>query len=125
MQSKLIFLVLLSSIGSLCVCAGSGEPAPENATTATNQFDESDREPLKYVIVPGDELEVKFFNNPELNEAGTVRPDGKISLLLIDEVKASGLSPAELDTHLTELYNDDLKDPEITVFVRSFTAQSN
>ena len=80
-------------------------------------------EAFSYRLGSGDKLEIKFFNNPELNEAGTVRPDGKISLLLIDEVMASGLTPAGLDAHLTELYNADLKDPEITVFVRSFTGQ--
>jgi protein involved in polysaccharide export with SLBB domain len=112
--------IVVASLVVLGGCAGSGsQPASVPAT----QFDEADREPVEYVIVPGDELEIKFFQNPELNERGTVRPDGKISLLLIDEVKVSGLTPAQLDDHLTELYNKDLKNPDVTVFIRSFTAQ--
>ena len=47
-----------------------------------------------YSIKPGDELDVKFFYNPELNETVVVRPDGMIALQLIDDVKVAGLSPS-------------------------------
>ena len=79
--------------------------------------------PLVYIIQPGDELDIKFFYNPELNETVTVRPDGKISLQLIDEIHAAGLKPAELDNKLTELYSKELRKPVLTVIVRSFTRQ--
>lgn len=119
-KDNVVRLLVVFSLAMLGACAGSGgQPAPARAA----QFDQSDIEPIEYVIVPGDQLEIKFFHNPELNELGTVRPDGKISLLLVDEVKVAGLTPEQLDDHLTELYNKDLKSPEITVFVRSFTAQ--
>jgi protein involved in polysaccharide export with SLBB domain len=76
-----------------------------------------------YVIRPGDELDIKFFYNPELNESVTVRPDGKISLQLVDEVQAGGLKPAELDEMLTRQYSKDLNKPEVTVIVRTFSGQ--
>ena len=79
--------------------------------------------PIEYRINPGDELTVKFYYNAELNETITVRPDGKISLLLVDDVQAAGLTPTELDKHLTKKYSRDLKDPVIAVIVRSFTGQ--
>jgi len=79
--------------------------------------------PTAYVIQPGDSLDVKFFYNPELNESVTVRPDGKISLQLVDEVQASGLTPAELDEILTKRYSHELKKPAIAVIMRSFTRQ--
>jgi protein involved in polysaccharide export with SLBB domain len=79
--------------------------------------------PVAYTIQPGDELDVKFFFNPELNENLIVRPDGKISLQLIDEIQAAGLEPLELDRQLTELYSRELRKPELTVIVRSFTRQ--
>ena len=79
--------------------------------------------PPAYIIQPGDQLDLKFFYNPELNEALTVRPDGKIALQLIDEVQAAGLTPETLDATLTKLYSRELKKPEITVIVRSFSAQ--
>ena len=76
-----------------------------------------------YIILPGDQLDIKFFYNPELNESVTVRPDGKISLQLVDEVQAAGLQPAELDAKLTEAYSQELKKPMVTVIVRSFKGQ--
>ena len=52
-----------------------------------------------YVLQPGDNLDVKFYYNPELNENVTIRPDGKISLQLIDELAAAGLTPTQLDEY--------------------------
>jgi protein involved in polysaccharide export with SLBB domain len=79
--------------------------------------------PAAYTIQPGDRLDIKFFYNPELNEDVTVRPDGKISLQLIDEIQAADLQPMELDRRLTDLYSRELRKPVLTVIVRSFTRQ--
>jgi protein involved in polysaccharide export with SLBB domain len=81
------------------------------------------QKPSPYIIQPGDELDIKFFYNPELNETVAVRPDGKISLQLIDEIQAASLQPSELDRTLTNLYSRELKKPVLTVIVRSFTGQ--
>jgi len=80
-------------------------------------------QPPVYVIQPGDQLDIKFFYNPELNENVTVRPDGVISLQLVDEVHAAGLTPAQLDDLLTQKYSHELKKPMVTVIMRSFTMQ--
>ncbi len=76
-----------------------------------------------YVIQPGDELEIKFFYNAELNDTVRVRPDGKITLQLLDEVQAAGKTPAEVDRLITQRYAQVLKKPVITVIVRSYTPQ--
>ena len=76
-----------------------------------------------YLIQAGDELDIKFFYNPELNETILVRPDGKISLQLVDEIQAAGMEPAELDDVLTQIYARELRKPVVTVIVRSFSAQ--
>jgi polysaccharide export outer membrane protein len=68
---------------------------------------------------PGDVIEVKYRYWPELNETQAVRPDGMISLQIVDEVQVTGLTPAQLDEHLTKLYVEHLKEPDITVIVRS------
>ena len=104
---------------ALTACATSQPAAPP----AQAQMQAAAQSPLPYVIQPGDQLDIKFFYNPELNESVTVRPDGKISLQLIDEIQASGLQPAELDQRLTDLYSRELKKPVVTVIVRSFTGQ--
>jgi len=74
----------------------------------------------EYRIQAGDGLEVKFFYNPELNEQIIVRPDGRISLQLIGDLMAAGLTPAELTSLLVEKYSPELAQPKITIFLRSF-----
>ena len=105
-------------------CGINGCTANQAATKAENPVIAATPEkPPQYFIQPGDQLQIKFFYNPELNEAVTVRPDGKISLQLIDEVQAAGLTPAQLDDFLTDRYSKELKKPAITVIVGSFTSQ--
>lgn len=77
----------------------------------------------EYVIQPGDQLDIKLFYNPELNETVSVRPDGVISLQLIDDLKAAGLTASELDEEITVRYSAELQKPTVTVIVRSFTGQ--
>jgi len=79
--------------------------------------------PPVYRIQPGDQMDVKFFFNPELNETVFVRPDGMISLQLVDDVQAAGLTPVELDTVLTEKYGKELRKPMISVIVKGFKGQ--
>jgi protein involved in polysaccharide export with SLBB domain len=74
----------------------------------------------EYIIQPGDLLEIKFFYNSEMNDGMTVRPDGRISMQLIGEVLAAGLSPGDLSNLLRKKYDKELKNPEVTVIVRSF-----
>ncbi|GJL49378.1 polysaccharide biosynthesis/export family protein [Candidatus Nitrospira salsa] len=77
----------------------------------------------EYIIQPGDELDIKFFYNPDLNELVTVRPDGRISLQLVGETIAAGRTPYSLTELLKKEYDRELKQPEITVIVRSFGAR--
>ena len=80
--------------------------------------------PMKeYLIQPGDELDVKFFYNPELNDLVVVRPDGRISLQLASDIQAAGLTPAQLTKSLEKNYEKELANPGITVIVRSFSSQ--
>ena len=74
----------------------------------------------EYIIQPGDALDIKFFYNPDLSESAIVRPDGRISLQLVKEIVAAGLTPRALTDLLTREYGKELKKPEITVIVRSF-----
>jgi len=58
-----------------------------------------------------------------LNETVTVRPDGRISLQLVPEITAAGLTPAQLTDSLVQSYAKELANPGITVLVRSFSSQ--
>lgn len=80
-------------------------------------------QPVKeYRIQPGDQLDIKFFYNPELNEQLTVRPDGKITLQLVNDVVAAGLTPAELTASLTKAFGAELRNPKVAVILRSSIA---
>lgn len=71
-----------------------------------------------YRLQPRDIVAIKFWSNPELNEEQRIRPDGVIALPFVDEVKAAGLTPSELDQELTERYSSELNRPDLTVIVR-------
>ena len=77
----------------------------------------------EYKIQVGDQLDIKFFYNTELNEQVIVRPDGRISLQLIPELEVTNLTLAMLAKQLTERYAADLNQPQVTVMVREFGTQ--
>jgi polysaccharide biosynthesis/export protein len=112
------------SIGSfifllLAGCAAVKNPTPTTYPGTQAIYPYAEKE---YRLQVGDQLDVKFFYNPELNEQVTVRPDGRISLQLVHEIMVTGLTPSELTQLLTQKYAPELKKPEITVIVRSFGA---
>jgi len=76
------------------------------------------------VLHPGDSIDIKFQYWPEMDDSQTIRPDGKITLQMIDDVQAAGLEPEELDHKLTKLYEAKLKEPELSVIVRSLANRS-
>jgi polysaccharide biosynthesis/export protein len=76
-----------------------------------------------YLLQLGDVLEIKFFYNAELNESVPVRPDGRISLRLVNDVQAAGRTPSELRAELMKLYAETLRQPELAVIVKEFAAR--
>jgi len=76
-----------------------------------------------YTIQIGDEFDIKSYYNPELNEHVIVRPDGKISLPLVNEIEAAGKTPAQLADELTNRYSSEFKQPQVAIILRTFGAQ--
>lgn len=72
-----------------------------------------------YVINSGDELQISFYLSPEFNRDVTVRPDGKISLELVGDVQARGLTPEQLAQKLDRDYVTELRNPQVTVHVKN------
>ncbi len=70
-----------------------------------------------YVLVREDAVDIVVLKHPEVSRECVVRPDGKISLPILDDVAAAGLTPAELDAKLTKLFSRRFVGPEITVVV--------
>lgn len=75
------------------------------------------------VLAPGDSIELRFFYANELSVTQTIRPDGKITLELVGEIQAAGLSPSALAIQLRQLYSVYLKHPDVAVFQRSSYAR--
>jgi polysaccharide biosynthesis/export protein len=69
----------------------------------------------EYVLSAGDQIEVVVRRTPEASHTVTIRPDGHISLPLLDDVTAAGMTPRELDAKLTELFSARLVEPEVAV----------
>jgi len=71
-----------------------------------------------YKIGPEDLLDISVWKNPELSRTVPVRPDGKVSLPLVNDIQASGLTPNALRQMLTERLSEYIPAPEVAVIVR-------
>jgi len=75
-------------------------------------------EPL-YVIQPNDVLEIFVWKEPELTRKVLVRPDGRVSFPLVQDMQASGISPGELKTQVEKKLSEFLTAPEVTIIVEA------
>jgi protein involved in polysaccharide export with SLBB domain len=72
-----------------------------------------------YVIQPGDVLSVDFYLDPEFNDDPTVRPDGKVTMRLIGDIQAAGLTPAQFAGDLDKAYMHELRSPDAAVHIKT------
>jgi polysaccharide export outer membrane protein len=79
--------------------------------------------PPDYVIGADDVLSVVFWRDEEMSSEVTVRPDGKISLVLINEIHAAGLTPEQLRVAVTEAAAHFVADPTVTIVVRQIKSR--
>src|SRR4051812_29443026 len=99
-----------------CTSTAGMPPAPPAPAPRISRLSQ----PEPYRLQVGDILAVRLMLNPELNEEVTVRPDGRISTTVaLDEV-AYGRTIPELDHSLDRAYSKHLKDPRVSVVVKSF-----
>lgn len=102
--------LLLGLVGALAACAGPGSnlpPAP--ALAALDNY--------SYIVGPGDTLSIIVARNPELSMSVPVRPDGKISAPLVDELLAQGKTSVQLARELEEQLKKYVRDPVVTIIV--------
>jgi polysaccharide export outer membrane protein len=79
--------------------------------------------PADYVIGPDDVLTVVFWRDKDMTSEVTVRPDGKITLPLLNDVQASGLTPDQLRAQLTESASKLFEDPTVVVVVKEINSR--
>jgi polysaccharide biosynthesis/export protein len=79
--------------------------------------------PDAYVIGPGDVLSVRFWRQDRVSSDVVVRPDGMVSLLLLDDVRAAGLTPEQLRDNIQEQATKFFEDPQVTVIVKQVNSR--
>src|SRR5687768_5162608 len=104
---------------TLWFASGGGNPAPD----ARPRLDTAAADLPGYRIGPEDLLQVSVWGNEAVSRTVPVRPDGRISLPLLNDVQAAGLTPAELKAEVTRRLAEFIPQPEVSVSVnevRSF-----
>jgi len=83
-------------------------------------IDEANKNGTEYLIGPGDGLNIFVWRNPELSATVPVRPDGRISVPLVEDVVAVGKTPTQLARDLEERLKKFVRDPIVTVITTGF-----
>jgi polysaccharide export outer membrane protein len=82
--------------------------------------DESLDASAEYIIGPGDTLQVYVWDNPELTVTIPVRPDGMITIPLVEDMRAVGKSPSVLARDIEQQLSDYVRSPQVNVIVTDF-----
>ncbi len=116
MSPRLSFVVAPIAALVLAACASSSlPPAPAKAASTAYQ----------YQVGPGDQLEINVWRHPELSARVPVRPDGKVTSPLIEDLVAVGKSPATLAREIEQRLAKYIREPSVTVLVTSFVGNSS
>ncbi len=79
----------------------------------------------EYIIGPGDKLDIFVWRNPELSVNVSVRPDGRLSIPLVEDVVAIGKTPTQLARELEQRLAKYIKEPVVTVIAEGFVGPFN
>jgi len=118
-----VVCLILASLMALAGCdtvdsaLGRGEKLP----IAPSRTALSSTESPNYLLGPGDELEVFVWRAPELSTEVTVRPDGRISTPLVEDMVAAGKTPSQLASDLERVLSEFVKTPQVSVLVSEFS----
>ena len=99
------------------------QPSDTNATAAQAAPKKAATDDPNYVIGPQDVLDISVWKEPELTRAVAVRPDGKISMPLLNDVQAAGRTPIQLAADITAGLKKFVTDPQVTVIVSTINSQ--
>jgi polysaccharide export outer membrane protein len=103
--------------GCTALSVGVSNPTPISRFIQVSQASRAQ----SYRLSPGDQLTMRAYYNPQLDEDVQVRPDGNISLSLLGDVRAAGKTASELSAEITKGYAEYFVKPTAIVIVRQFT----
>ena len=128
-MKKVIYLAVLLWIGLSTVMLSQ----TQQAATASKSEDQNSAKsgdaaqaanlPSDYVIGADDTLHISVWKEPDLTETLPVRPDGKISMPLLNDITAAGLTPLQLRDAITEKLKKYIADPRVTVVVTGMNSR--
>lgn len=104
--------LVLTAAMALVACSGTPSLPPAPAAAATADY--------SYIIGAGDSLNIIVWRNPELSLSVPVRPDGKISAPLVDELEAQGKTSVQIARDIEKRLATYVRDPVVTVIVTGF-----
>lgn len=107
---RVLALLAIAAVAGCATRGGAFPPAPQTADSAD----------YSYVIGAGDNLNIIVWRNPELSLSVPVRPDGKISAPLVDEMVAQGKTSSAIARDIEKKLATFVRDPVVTVIVTSF-----
>jgi polysaccharide export outer membrane protein len=110
-RTPLVAGVLAPLLLGLAACATSSHP-PAPSAAATPDY--------RYVIGPGDNVNIVVWRNPELSQSVPVRPDGLITTPLVEDLPAMGKDPTTLARDIEKALGKYIRDPVVTVIVTGF-----
>jgi polysaccharide export outer membrane protein len=131
MYRVLILMILSCALIGSPVKARQSDPASKQAPqTQSDKNNGATHPPVQaatgdpnYLIGPSDELNIDVFENPNVSRTVPVRPDGKISLPLLNDIQAAGQTPMQLAAVITEKLSKFEKVPQVTVIVIAINSQ--
>lgn len=123
MRSATIRLVLAFALGALAFSAGRASAQSKNSDSTADPTIPTSKAGPSYVIGADDTLFISVWKEPDLTETLPVRADGMISLPLLNDVRAAGLTPMELSTNIADKLKKYVDDPRVTVVVTQMNSQ--
>lgn len=113
MRIKTFTLIALATLISACSTPKLPEATPRaSLTTDVNSY--------QYLIGPGDNLTIFVWRNPEISGTFIVRPDGKVTTSLVEDIMVAGKTPTMLARELEEQLSTYINSPRVTVSVNNF-----
>lgn len=114
MGMGLLAAMMLAQTSDVAKGEGAKSEKPADSTVAASN---------DYVIGADDTLHISVWKEPDLSETLPVRPDGKISMPLLNDVPAAGLTPLQLKESITEMLKKYIADPRVTVVVTAMNSR--
>jgi polysaccharide export outer membrane protein len=115
-------LLLLGALAIPGLLAQDDESSKDDKAAATAPRPAPET-PSDYVIGSDDQLHISVWKEQDLTETLPVRPDGKISMPLLSDVPAAGLTPSQLAASITEKLKKYIADPRVTVVVTAMNSR--